>query len=72
MSDHFVRYCALVAAALGLIGAATAQTPALRPLGIGLEDIDYPYPVHFFDLAMEGQPLRMAYMDVAPFRPRLS
>jgi pimeloyl-ACP methyl ester carboxylesterase len=38
----------------------------LQPLGIGLEGIDYPYPVHYFDLIIEGQPLRMAYMDVAP------
>jgi len=65
-NGFFVRYCALAVAALGLIGAATAQTPAMRPLGIGLEDVDYPYPVHFFELTIEGQPLRMAYMDVAP------
>jgi pimeloyl-ACP methyl ester carboxylesterase len=38
-------------------------------LGIGLEDIDYPYPVHFFDLTIDGQALRMAYMDVAPSGP---
>jgi pimeloyl-ACP methyl ester carboxylesterase len=37
-----------------------------QPLGIGLEGIDYPYPVRFFDLTVENQPLRMAYMDVAP------
>jgi pimeloyl-ACP methyl ester carboxylesterase len=66
MSHHFVKYCALVLAALALIGSARAQSPASRPLGIGLEDIDYPYPVRFFDLAAEGQPLRMAFMDVAP------
>jgi hypothetical protein len=49
-----------------LIASAQAQASALRSLGIGLEDIDYPYPVHFFDLTIEGQLLRMAYMDVAP------
>jgi len=43
-----------------------APSPALQPLGIGLEGIDYPYPVHHLDLTIEGQPLRMAYMDVAP------
>jgi pimeloyl-ACP methyl ester carboxylesterase len=26
----------------------------------------YPYPVHFLDLEMQGQTLRMAYIDVAP------
>src|SRR6185436_9074301 len=30
-----------------------------QPLGIGLEGIDYPYPVRFFDLTVENQPLRM-------------
>jgi hypothetical protein len=59
-----------------LSGAASAQTPpasaapsqsaALPPLGIGLEGIEYPYPVRYLDLTLEGQPLRMAYMDVTP------
>jgi pimeloyl-ACP methyl ester carboxylesterase len=40
--------------------------PAAAPVGIGLEGIEYPYPVHYLDLTIEGQPLRMAYMDVAP------
>jgi len=44
---------------------ALAQTPAaLEPLGIGLETYPYPYPVHFLPLQIEGQDLRMAYMDV--------
>jgi len=42
------------------------QRAVLPPLGIGLEGIEYPYPVHYLDLTIEGQPLRMAYMDVAP------
>jgi pimeloyl-ACP methyl ester carboxylesterase len=48
-----------------------AQTVAdeITPLGIGLEDIDYPYPVHFLDLTIEGQRLRMAYMDALPAKP---
>jgi pimeloyl-ACP methyl ester carboxylesterase len=46
--------------------AAAADTEAVRPLGIGLEEIAYPYPVKFFDLVIQGQALRMAYMDVAP------
>ncbi len=37
-----------------------------EPLGIGLEGYDYPYPVKFFPLKIEGQDLRMAYMDCAP------
>jgi pimeloyl-ACP methyl ester carboxylesterase len=41
----------------------------IAPLGIGLEGLSYPYPVAFLDLAIEGQLLRMAYMDVAPSNP---
>jgi pimeloyl-ACP methyl ester carboxylesterase len=69
MQRNLRKYCAFVVAALALIGTAQAQAPTLRPLGIGLEDIEYPYPVHFFDLTIEGQALRMAYMDIAPSGP---
>jgi pimeloyl-ACP methyl ester carboxylesterase len=64
----------LAAVAFGTGAAAQTQTvpPAISQaaappaLGIGLEGIAYPYPVHYLDLTIEGQPLRMAYMDVAP------
>jgi pimeloyl-ACP methyl ester carboxylesterase len=40
-------------------------TPTLPPpLGIGLESLKYPFPVYFMPLTIEGQTLRMAYMDV--------
>jgi pimeloyl-ACP methyl ester carboxylesterase len=60
---------AFAIAAVGALAAAVApeEKPVdVRPLGIGLEDVAYPYPVHFLDLTIEGQALRMAYMDVAP------
>jgi len=71
MTYRFGFYGSVLLAAVALSGAATAQTPtppaaALPPLGIGLEGVEYPYPVHYLDLIIEGQPLRMAYMDVAP------
>jgi pimeloyl-ACP methyl ester carboxylesterase len=69
MRGNLAKYCALAFGAIALIASAQAETSALRPLGIGLEDVDYPYPVHFFDLTIEGQMLRMAYMDVAPSGP---
>lgn len=55
----------------GALCSGTEPSPAEpvtydRPLGIALESIDYPYPVSFLSLSAEGQPLRMAYMDVAP------
>jgi pimeloyl-ACP methyl ester carboxylesterase len=58
-----------LAAAVMLFAPAPTIADDITPLGIGLEDIDYPYPVHFFDLTIENQHLRMAYMDVMPGRP---
>src|SRR3954454_2555985 len=49
-----------------LAAAALAQTISSEPLGIALEGYAYPYPVKFFPLRIEGQDLRMAYMDVPP------
>ena len=40
-----------------------------EPLGIGLETWPYPAPVRFFQCAVDGQPARMAFMDVAPTGP---
>ena len=37
-----------------------------EPLGIGLEGWPYPAPVRWYACTAGGQPLRMAYMDVAP------
>jgi len=60
-----------------LLGIALLQTASLageqatassepKALGIALEEYPYPWPVHFLPLTIEGQELRMAYMDVAP------
>ncbi len=59
----------VILASLCLIAAGAFAQEAKSdptPLGIGLEGVAYPYPVHFLDLSIEGQLLRMAYMDVAP------
>jgi pimeloyl-ACP methyl ester carboxylesterase len=66
MRFRCLKYCALVLMAVSLIGRVDAQAPTLKPLGIGLEEVDYPYPVHFFDITVENQLLRMAFMDIAP------
>jgi pimeloyl-ACP methyl ester carboxylesterase len=63
------KYFVLILAAAGAIARADAQTSTLKPLGIGLEEIDYPYPVQYFELTVENQLVRMAYMDVAPTVP---
>ena len=42
--------------------AAIAQETI--PLSISMENYDYPYPVKLLSLTIEGQDLRMAYMDI--------
>ncbi len=39
--------------------------PGVPALGIAMEEWPYPFPVHFLPLEVEGQPVRMAYMDVS-------
>jgi pimeloyl-ACP methyl ester carboxylesterase len=60
----------LLGAILWLIASsAVAVEPAPtshEPLGIAMEGYDYPHTVKFFDLKIEGQDLRMAFMDVRP------
>jgi pimeloyl-ACP methyl ester carboxylesterase len=58
---------------LAAAGPAVAQSepPAEPPAEWGVTAIDhsnvpYPYPVEYLDVEVYGQPLRMAYMDVAP------
>lgn len=61
---------ALLAIALLLAPCTVAQqttgSTELKPLGIALEEYPYPWPVHFLPLEIDGQDLRMAYMDVPP------
>jgi len=44
----------------------TAVAQETVPLSISMENYDYPYPVKLLPLTIEGQDLRMAYMDVSP------
>jgi len=46
--------------------AAHAQQNKLLTSGLNLENIPYPYAVHYITLQIQGEPLKMAYMDVAP------
>ncbi len=39
---------------------------SLPALGICLEECEYPYPVQFFPIASDLQPLKMAYLDIPP------
>ena len=38
-------------------------------MSINLEDVPYPHPVQYHALTVDGHPVRMAYMDVAPVGP---
>lgn len=38
-------------------------------LSITLENVKYPYPVHFLPIKAEGQDIRLAYMDIHPAHP---
>jgi len=52
--------------------AARAQEPPAAPpadwgpMSINLEDVPYPHPVSYFQFNLDGEDVRMAYMDVAP------
>ena len=64
-----VRLAATSAAVLVSAIALVAQEAApadTEPLGIALESYPYPHPVQFLPLEIEGQSVRMAYMDVHP------
>jgi pimeloyl-ACP methyl ester carboxylesterase len=45
---------------------ASVKAAELRPLSITMEDYDYPYQVYFMPLTIEGQDIKMAYMDILP------
>jgi pimeloyl-ACP methyl ester carboxylesterase len=53
------------AAALWLVASASPAAPR-ETMGIALEGFPYPYPVHFLPVSLEGEDLRLAYMDVPP------
>jgi beta-lactamase class D/pimeloyl-ACP methyl ester carboxylesterase len=61
---------ALGRALLARLGVLEAQAPSAPPakeaLGIALEGLEYPHPVAFLPLKVEGQDVRLAYMDVPP------
>ena len=63
-----IAFCAIALATTTRVAASMAEEPPVytQPLGIALESVPYPYPVKYLPLEVEGQPVRMAYMDVAP------
>jgi pimeloyl-ACP methyl ester carboxylesterase len=49
-----------------LASLAEAQQPSIKPLDADLTNYQYPYPVRFIALNIQGEALKMAYMDVSP------
>lgn len=45
------------------------QAQQIPAQDITLSQYKYPFPVHLLSLHIQGQPLRMAYMDVQPAKP---
>jgi pimeloyl-ACP methyl ester carboxylesterase len=62
---HAFAFCFAVATAL-CVTAFAAPAARSEAMGIALEGFPYPYPVHFLPITLEGEDLRLAYMDVAP------
>jgi pimeloyl-ACP methyl ester carboxylesterase len=62
---------ALVLVLAGIAAAQGSEPPTAPPadwgpMSINLEDVPYPHPVKYMPFSLEGQDVRMAYMDVAP------
>jgi len=55
-----------VVALFSLLFTFTIKAQKQDTLSITLENVTYPYPVKYFNIQIEGQDLKMAYMDVLP------
>ncbi len=67
--QRFVLGAIAAALLVSLVPASAAENAPREPYGIDLEGFAYPYPVSLLPLVNDGEPLRMAYMDVAPLQP---
>jgi pimeloyl-ACP methyl ester carboxylesterase len=63
---RMMRTVVLVAIGMSGVGRAESLPMNAEAIGIGLESYPYPFPVELFPLEIEGQMVRMAYMDVRP------
>ena len=52
-----------------LSGGLPAQQNSIPSLGINLENVEYPFPVHYIRLQIQGEALKMAYMNIPAEKP---
>jgi pimeloyl-ACP methyl ester carboxylesterase len=64
MKAQLVKYIAGFAILCLSFTTTVAQSP--KALGLCLENYEYPFPVQYISLTIQGQPLKMAFMDVQP------
>src|SRR6202453_1577873 len=62
-----LAHCLLIT--MALLVAFAPQAVHAEAMGIGLEGFPYPYPVHFMPITLQGEDLRLAYMDAPPVGP---
>lgn len=63
---HRLLIVGLTIAATAAVLPCPVQAEEPSPLSITLDEYSYPYPISYLPLAIEGQDLKMAYMDVLP------
>jgi pimeloyl-ACP methyl ester carboxylesterase len=51
------------------IAGTLAANEIPEQFGSRLEEVNYPFPVHFFRLKSQSEEMEMAYMDIAPEKP---
>ncbi len=54
---------------LFLTDSLPAQPGNSAPVGLNLENVEYPFQVHYIRLTIQGEALKMAYMDVPAQKP---
>jgi len=64
MVKYFVTLCVGIIASLAVQGQEKIATN-----GTNLENVTYPFPVHYYPLTIQGEKLAMAYMDVPATAP---
>src|SRR5580658_10159889 len=64
-----LRIKSVIISSLLIASVARAQQLSITPYDIELTNYQYPYPVQFIALNIQGEMLKMAYMDVKPANP---